>query len=100
MLKDLTGTARILLVEDEDTVRMFGARALKRQRGYEVIEAASGAEALELIKEQKPQIDLIITDVVMPQMDGPQMINEIRKLHPDMRVIFHLWIRRRLFEKN
>lgn len=85
--KDLTGTARILLVEDEDAVRMFGARALK-DKGYEVIEAASGAEALELIKEQKPQIDLIITDVVMPQMDGPQMINEIRKLHPDMRVIF------------
>lgn len=85
--KDLTGTERILFVEDEDAVRMFGARALK-DKGYEVIEAASGIEALELIKDQKIQVDLIITDVVMPQMDGPQMINEIRKILPDMRVIF------------
>lgn len=86
-LSDLTGTAHVLLVEDEDAVRMFAARALK-DKGYEVIEASNGMEAIEHAKNNDTDIDLIITDVVMPGMEGPQMINEIRQFMPDVKVIF------------
>lgn len=86
-LNDLTGTAHILLVEDEDAVRMFAARALK-DKGYEVLDAANGTEALQIAKRDNIEIDLIITDVVMPGMDGPQMINEIRQFMPSVKVIF------------
>lgn len=86
-LGDLTGTAHILLVEDEDAVRMFAARALK-DKGYEVLEASNGLEAIQLAKRNEVDIDLIITDVVMPGMDGPQMINEIRQFMPYVKVVF------------
>lgn len=86
-LNDLTGTAHILLVEDEDAVRMFAARALK-DKGYEVVEACNGLEAVQLAKKDNVEIDLIITDVVMPGMDGPQMINEIRQFMPSVKVVF------------
>ncbi|MGH6982370.1 MAG: PAS domain S-box protein, partial [Stellaceae bacterium] len=84
---DLTGTASILLVEDEDPVRLFSARAL-RNKGYRVIEAKSGEAALEIVERGAEQIDLIISDVVMPKMDGPEMAAKIREQHPDMKVIF------------
>jgi two-component system, cell cycle sensor histidine kinase and response regulator CckA len=84
---DLTGTASILLVEDEDPVRLFSARAL-RNKGYRVIEAKSGEGALEIIDRGAEQIDLVISDVVMPKMDGPEMATKIREQHPDMKVIF------------
>ena len=84
---DLTGAGRVLLVEDEDAVRMFGARAL-RSKGYQVIEASSGAAALEHIDKAAESIDVLITDVVMPEMDGPTLIKEVRGRHPDMQVIF------------
>ncbi len=86
-LNDLTGTAHILLVEDEDAVRMFAARALK-DKGYEVVEACNGLEAVQFAKKDNIEIDLIITDVVMPGMDGPQMINEIRQFMPSVKVVF------------
>jgi len=85
--RDLTGSGRVLLVEDEDSVRSFAVRALKRQ-GYDVIEATSGAEGLEKFEEVGGQIDLIVSDVVMPEMDGPSMLNELRKQRPDIKVIF------------
>jgi two-component system, cell cycle sensor histidine kinase and response regulator CckA len=85
--KDLTGIGTVMLVEDEDPVRIFGARAL-RNKGYTVIEAKSGEEALELIRTAAAPIDLLITDVVMPRMDGPGLIREVRETHPDMKVIF------------
>ena len=84
---DLTGRGTILLVEDEDAVRAFGARALT-SRGYTVIEAASGAEALEIALEPDQSIDLIVSDVVMPEMDGPTMFAELRKQGIDIKVIF------------
>ncbi len=86
-LSDLTGTANILLVEDEEAVRMFAARALK-DKGYNVIEAANGIDAVETVKNSEESIDLIITDVVMPGMDGPQMINEVRQILPEVKVVF------------
>lgn len=85
-LRDLTGAGRILLVEDEDPVRLFGARAL-RNKGYDVLEASSGEEALEIIAREQGRLDLLITDVVMPRMDGPALIRAVRQDHPDLRVI-------------
>jgi len=84
---DLTGTATILLVEDEDPVRLFGARALSA-KGYEVIEAPSGDAAWDIFKSQANKIDLIITDVVMPGMKGPDLVELVRASQPDMKVIF------------
>ncbi len=85
---DLTGVGRILLVEDEDAVRVFSARAL-RNKGYEVVEAKSGEAALDLLRgPDRPPVDLIVTDVVMPQMDGPAMIRAVREFMPDVKVIF------------
>ncbi len=85
--RDLTGTGTVLLVEDEDPVRLFSARAL-RNKGYRVIEAKSAEAALELINNATEPVDLVITDVVMPRMDGPGLIREVRATRPDMKVIF------------
>jgi two-component system cell cycle sensor histidine kinase/response regulator CckA len=84
---DLTGTGRVLLVEDEEVVRNFAARALKRQ-GYKVLEAASGVEALEVMEKNKGKIDIVVSDVVMPEMDGPTLLKELRKKNPDLKIIF------------
>jgi two-component system cell cycle sensor histidine kinase/response regulator CckA len=84
---DLTGFGTIMLVEDEDAVRMFGARAL-RNKGYTVVEASSGDEALTLLEIEADSIDVLITDVVMPGLDGPSMIRKVRESHPDMKVVF------------
>jgi two-component system cell cycle sensor histidine kinase/response regulator CckA len=86
-VKDLTGNERILLVEDEESVRMFSARALSTT-GYEVFEAGSGEEALEVLEEINGELDLIISDVVMPEMDGPTLLTHVRRLYPDLKVIF------------
>ncbi|MEJ0067778.1 MAG: response regulator [Pseudomonadota bacterium] len=66
---DLTGSATVLLVEDEDPVRLFTARAL-RNKGYKVLEAKSGEVALELMAGHSERIDVLITDAVMPVIDG------------------------------
>jgi two-component system cell cycle sensor histidine kinase/response regulator CckA len=84
--QDLSGVGTVLLVEDEDPVRMFGARAL-RNKGYKVLEAKSGEAALEVIASAKEPIDLLITDVVMPNMDGPSLIMRVREQKPETRII-------------
>ncbi|MCZ6840139.1 MAG: PAS domain-containing protein [Alphaproteobacteria bacterium] len=83
---DTTGVGTVLLVEDEDAVRLFSARAL-RAKGYKVLEARTGEAALELLGAVDDYIDLMITDVVMPEMDGPTLIKEMRNSRPDLRVI-------------
>jgi two-component system cell cycle sensor histidine kinase/response regulator CckA len=85
--RDVTGKETILLVEDEDAVRSFAARALK-QRGYQVLEAAGGEQALDIVKTRPADIQLLITDVVMPNMDGPTLVRAVKRLKPDMQVIF------------
>lgn len=75
--RDLSGAGRILFVEDEDAVRGVAAKLL-RARGYEVIEAASGEEALELAETHAGEIDLMISDVVMPGMQGPDLLKQAR----------------------
>ena len=84
---DLTGSAKILLVEDEDAVRSFSARALSN-KGYEVIEAINGVDALDKLGDDKPALELIITDVVMPEMDGPTLIEKLREHYTDVKIIF------------
>jgi len=84
---DLTGKGTILLVEDEDAVRTFAARALGT-RGYDVLQAESGEAALALVEEYEGPIDLIVSDVVMPNMDGPTMIRELAGKLPGVKIIF------------
>ncbi len=84
--RDLTGVGTILLVEDEDAVRMFGARAL-RNKGYIVLEAENGESALEVMKGAQQKIDLVISDVVMPGMDGQTLIRLVQKEMPSVKVI-------------
>jgi two-component system cell cycle sensor histidine kinase/response regulator CckA len=85
--RDLTGVGRVLLVEDEDVVRSFAARALSRQ-GYEVLEAGTGMEALEIMQSEQRRVDLVVSDVIMPEMDGPTLLKELRKSKPDLKFIF------------
>lgn len=80
------GSGTILLVEDEDPVRLFTARAL-RSKGYRVIEAKSGEVALELLDGITERLDLLITDAVMPVIDGPTLIKLVRERLPGLRVI-------------
>ncbi|HVY20902.1 MAG TPA: response regulator [Bauldia sp.] len=98
-IADLTGTATILLVEDEEAVRAFAARALQ-SRGYKVHEAGSGVEALEVMQESGGAIDLVVSDVVMPELDGPSMLREMRKTRPDMKIIFVSGYAEEAFRKN
>ncbi|MEQ8604412.1 MAG: response regulator [Marivibrio sp.] len=86
---DTTGGGQILLVEDEDAVRLFAARAL-RAKGYEVTEARTGESALEILAARTPDsppLDLLVTDMVMPKVDGATLIREARKQLPDLPVI-------------
>ncbi len=85
--RDLSGAGRILFVEDEAAVRGIAARLL-RQRGYEVIEAADGEEALGLAEEWAGQIDMMISDVIMPGLDGPSLLKKARPYLGDAPVMF------------
>jgi two-component system, cell cycle sensor histidine kinase and response regulator CckA len=84
---DLTGQGTILLVEDEEGLRSLNARGL-RSRGYTVIEASNGVEALEALEEKDGAIDLVVSDVVMPEMDGPTLLRKMRARNPDLKIIF------------
>jgi two-component system cell cycle sensor histidine kinase/response regulator CckA len=97
--RDVTGQDTILLVEDEEAVRSFAARALK-MRGYSVLEAAGGEEALEIVKTSKVPIHLLITDVVMPNMDGPTLVRAVKRIKPEMAVIFMSGYAEEAFRRN
>ncbi|NEU10850.1 response regulator [Methylobacterium sp. BTF04] len=96
---DHTGQGVILLVEDEDPVRAVNSRALSA-RGYTVLEAASGLDAMRIIEDKNQIIDLVVSDVVMPEMDGPTLLRELRKHHPDLKVIFVSGYAEDAFRKN
>lgn len=85
--QNLTGRGTILLVEDEDGVRRFASHALS-MRGFTVLEAADGEEGLEIAKRENGNIDLIVSDVMMPVMDGPTMLKEIRSAGITTKVMF------------
>jgi len=84
---DLTGQGNILFVEDEISVRDIASKSLRR-KGYKVIEADDGEEALEILKNAKEPFDLMISDVVMPSMDGPTLLKEGRTMLGDARIVF------------
>lgn len=84
---DLAGRGRILLVEDEAPVRTIAAKTLVK-RGYEVVEAEDGEEALEILEENPESFDLIISDVVMPGLDGPGLLEKGRQYLGDARIVF------------
>ncbi|MGH7745597.1 MAG: response regulator, partial [Candidatus Dormibacteria bacterium] len=96
---DLTGRGAILLVEDEEAVRAFAARALA-SRGYTVLQAASGIEALQIAEQNGGKIDIVVSDVVMPEMDGPTMFGELRKRGVKAKVIFVSGYAEDAFAKN
>ena len=77
----------VLLVEDEDSVREIVRRVLERQ-GYQVLEAASGPRALQLASDWPHSIDLLLTDVIMPDMNGPQLAERLARLRPGLRVLY------------
>ena len=85
--KDLSGVGRILFVEDEQIVRGIAAHLL-RQRGYEVLEACDGEEALEIIEAENGKFDLLISDVIMPGLDGPSMLKKARPILGNVPVMF------------
>ena len=82
---DLGGHGNILLVEDEDAVRVFAARALKN-KGYKVMEARTGEQALDILRDT-PAVDLMITDMMMPGMDGGTLARLIRVERPEIKII-------------
>jgi two-component system cell cycle sensor histidine kinase/response regulator CckA len=84
---DLTGQETILLVEDENDLRSLNARGL-RSRGYSVIEASNGVEAMEALERVNGAVDLVVSDVVMPEMDGPTLLRAMRERNPNLKIIF------------
>ncbi len=96
---DLTGQGTILLVEDEEGLRALNARGLT-SRGYTVLEAGNGIEAVELFEKQGGHVDLVVSDVVMPEMDGPTLLKELRKRNPDVKIIFVSGYAEEAFAKN
>jgi two-component system, cell cycle sensor histidine kinase and response regulator CckA len=97
--EDFTGRGRILVVEDEDSVRAFAVRALQ-SRGYTVVEAETGEAGLEVIDNDKDGFEVILSDVVMPEMDGPTMLSEIRKRGNTTKFIFMSGYAEDAFERN
>lgn len=83
----LSGKETVLLVEDDPAVRRLARRTLEKY-GYSLIEAGNGSEALRLIRDHKGVIDIMITDVVMPGMDGRQLADRLLSQKPDMRVLY------------
>ena len=96
---DLTGQGTILLVEDEEGLRSLNARGL-RSRGYTVLEAVNGVEAIEVLEEKNGAVDLVVSDVVMPEMDGPTLLKEMRERNPDLKIIFVSGYAEDAFEKS
>jgi two-component system, cell cycle sensor histidine kinase and response regulator CckA len=84
---DDTGQGTILLVEDEEGLRGLNARGLA-SRGYSVLEAGNGVEAIEVLERHGGKIDLVVSDVVMPEMDGPTLLKELRQRNAELKIIF------------
>lgn len=82
---DLSGSGKILLVEDEDAVRVFASRALKN-KGYSILEARTGEQAMDILRDTDT-LDLLITDMMMPGMDGGTLARFVRVERPEVRII-------------
>ena len=84
---DLAGQGNILFVEDESSVRVIAAKSL-RKKGYKVIEAEDGEEALEILEDAETPFDLMISDVVMPGLGGPELLKQGRDMLGQARIVF------------
>jgi two-component system cell cycle sensor histidine kinase/response regulator CckA len=96
---DLTGHGTILLVEDEEGLRALNARGLA-SRGYTVLQAGNGVEAIEVLEKNGGKVDLVVSDVVMPEMDGPTLLKELRRRNPALQIIFVSGYAEDAFEKS
>jgi two-component system cell cycle sensor histidine kinase/response regulator CckA len=96
---DLTGRGTILLVEDEEGLRALNARGLE-SRGFTVLQASNGIEAIKVLEDRAGEVDLVVSDVVMPEMDGPTLLREMRKRNPSLKMIFVSGYAEDAFEKN
>jgi two-component system, cell cycle sensor histidine kinase and response regulator CckA len=96
---DLTGEGTILLVEDEEGLRALNARGLA-SRGYTVLEAGNGVEAIDILDKSGRPVDLVVSDVVMPEMDGPTLARELRSRNPSLKIIFVSGYAEDAFQKN
>ena len=96
---DLTGEGIILLVEDEEGLRALNARGLT-SRGYTVLEAGNGVEAIDVLEKSGKPVDLVVSDVVMPEMDGPTLARELRSRNPGLKIIFVSGYAEDAFQKN
>jgi len=81
------GRETILVVEDDAGIRAVVASMLERA-GYVVVPASTGREAVELAQATQPPVHLVLTDVVMPQMSGPELVEQLRLVRPDVKVLF------------
>ena len=96
---DDTGQGTILLVEDEEGLRGLNARGLT-SRGYTVLQAANGYEAIVAFDSHAGKIDLVVSDVVMPEMDGPTLLTQLRRRDPSVKIIFVSGYAEEAFEKH
>ena len=86
-IADLRGTETVLLVEDEEPVRETSARLLRRA-GYTVIEASNGVAALTAFEQEQERVDVIVTDMVMPEMGGREFARKVRAIDPELPIVF------------
>ncbi len=82
----IRGKGKILIVEDDDNVRDFSEYALKHM-GYEIYTAPNGLDALQMVNEKKLKLDLLFTDMIMPGIDGKELMKRIQKIHPKIKVL-------------
>lgn len=82
----LEGNGTILVVDDEEMVLNVGTELVK-QMGYDVLEARSGKEAVEVYKKNKYKVDMVILDMIMPDMDGGRAYEQMKEINPDVKVI-------------
>jgi two-component system cell cycle sensor histidine kinase/response regulator CckA len=80
------GSSRILVVDDEPLVRRFAVRVLEEQ-GFRVSQAADGAEALRLLLEEPPDVDAVVSDIVMPRLNGVELMQILSSTHPQLPVL-------------
>jgi two-component system cell cycle sensor histidine kinase/response regulator CckA len=79
---------RVVLVVDDDASVLFASRRILARFGYTVLEAPGGEEALQVVREHAPRIDVVLTDMRMPGMDGPTLVSRLLTMLPGVRIVY------------